>query len=154
MAQLSHGTPALQERDLTFILPLTDTQIVKMDETHYMRDVQKQFFHARLVALEELLLARTRESASEIAVRAAGADPIDPASTEEEHQLAITARARDAEQLLEVRAVLNRIKTGQFGCCIATGEMIGVGRLLICPTTVLCVKAQQRRENKSTRYRS
>ena len=83
----------------------------------------------------------------------AEADPVDRASVEEEHQLAIAVRARDASQLVEVRAALRRIEAGDFGWCIETGDMIGVGRLLVCPTTTLCVEAQQRRESLTTRYR-
>ena len=49
--------------------------------------------------------------------------------------------------------VLRRIEAGDFGWCIETGDMIGVGRLLVCPTTTRCVEAQQRRESLTTRYR-
>lgn len=132
--------------------PLTELQIVQMDDVHYMSESQKEFFRARLVALEEWLKARARTTATEIATSSAGADPADRASAEEEHQLAIGARVRDAEKLLEVAAAIQRIDQDSFGWCLDTGEMIGVGRLLICPTTVLCVEAQQRRENKNSRY--
>lgn len=140
----------------TRVLPtqLTETQLRRMSEEEYMGEAQKRCFRALLVALEELLEARARSSAAEIAVGSAGADPIDRASAEEEHQLAIAARARDAAQLLEVRAALKRIDADEFGWCDETGDMIGVGRLLACPTTTLCVEAQQRRESKTTRYRS
>ena len=131
-----------------------EKQIVSMGEKSYMDETQKLFFRKRLVAIEEMLVARSREAAAEIAVSATGADPFDRASAEEEHQLALTARSRDSEQLLEVRAAIRRIDDDEFGWCAETGEMIGVGRLLICPTTTLCVEAQQRRESKTTRYRS
>lgn len=134
--------------------PLTQAQILHMDNNDYMGAAQKRCFHALLVAVEELLLSRAKSSAAEIADSSAGADPIDRASAEEEHQLAIAARARDAAQLLEVRAALRRIEADEFGWCTETGEMIGIGRLLICPTTTLCVEAQERRESKTTRYRS
>lgn len=151
---MAQQTAAIQEHDRTPVPALNEMQIVSMGESNYMDEAQKQFFRARLVAIEEMLQARSREAAAEIAVPAAGADPIDRASAEEEHQLALAARARDSEQLLEVRAALNRIETDDFGWCAETGEMIGVGRLLVCPTTTLCVEAQQRRESKTTRYRS
>jgi DnaK suppressor protein len=132
---------------------LTETQIVQMDKAQYMSEAQKQFFRARLGAIEEMLRARAHASAAEIATCEAGADPVDRASAEEEHQLAIKARARDAEQLIEVRAALARIDADEFGWCVETGEMIGLGRLLICPTTTMCVEAQQRRETRAARYR-
>ena len=151
MAPQQNVAQAVHERET---IPLTEQQIVHMDDAHYMSESQKQFFRSRLAALSELLLARSRETAAEIAIGAAGADPVDRASAEEEHQLAIAARARDADQLLEVQAALKRIDSDDFGWCVETGEMIGVGRLLICPTTVFCVEAQQRRESSKSRYRS
>lgn len=151
MATQQNVVPAVVQRKT---IMLTEKQIVHMDDAHYMSESQKHFFRTRLAALGELLLARSRETAAEIAVGASGADPVDRASAEEEHQLAIAARARDAVQLLEVQAALNRIDFDDFGWCVETGEMIGVGRLLICPTTVFCVEAQQRRESNKTRYRS
>lgn len=133
---------------------ITEEQIVLMDESHYMSQAQLDFFKARLVAVEEMLIARMRSGADEIATSAAEADPADRASAEEEHQLAIAARARDRDQLVQVQAALARIESGDFGWCIETGEMIGVERLLVCPTALLCVEAQQRRESKQSRFRS
>lgn len=133
---------------------LTEAQILSMGDEQYMGEAQKQCFRALLIALEELLEARAQSSAAEIATASVGADPVDRATAEEEHQLAIAARARDAAQLADVRAALKRIDADEFGWCVETGDMIGVGRLLICPTTTLCVEAQQRRESRTSRYRS
>lgn len=123
-------------------------------ETEYMGEAHKQLFRALLVAQREMMEARARSSAAEIAIGGTEADPIDRASAEEEHQMAIAARARDAAQLNDVCAALRRIDDDEFGWCVETGDMIGIGRLLICPTTTLCVEAQQRRERQTTRYRS
>lgn len=82
MAPQQNVAQAVQERET---IPLTEKQIVHMDDAHYMSESQKQFFRSRLAALSELLLAMSRESAAEIAVGAAGADPVDRASAEEEH---------------------------------------------------------------------
>lgn len=146
-------TAAAQQRKRIQSLALTEAQIVCMDDAHYMSDAQKQFFRDRLTTLQEVLQARSRESAAEIAIVSTAADPVDRASAEEEHQIAITARARDADQLIEVRAALTRIDADEFGWCDETGDTIGIGRLLICPTTTLCVEAQQRRECKTSQYR-
>lgn len=133
---------------------MTEAQLRGMDGKQYMGEAHKRCFRALLVSMKELLEARARSAAAEIAVGTVGADPIDRASAEEEHQLAIAARARDSAQLLEVRAAIRRLDADEFGWCIETGEEIGLGRLLICPTTTLCVEAQQRRENTTNRYRS
>jgi DnaK suppressor protein len=154
MALQQHAAIESQSLNRAHPPQLTGEQILCMGEEHYMGEAQKKCFRALLIAMEELLEARARESAAEIAIGGAGADPIDRASAEEEHQLAIAARARDAVQLVQVRAALKRIDADEFGWCVETGDMIGIGRLLICPTTTLCVEAQQRSESKTTRYRS
>jgi DnaK suppressor protein len=151
---LQLATAAIHERNPALAVPRTATRLAGMVDADYMGTAQKQCFRALLTALEELLEARARTASAEIAIGSAGADPIDRASAEEEHQLAIGARARDAAQLLEIRAAIKRLDADEFGWCLETGEMIGVGRLLICPTTTLCVEAQQRRENKAMCYRS
>jgi DnaK suppressor protein len=153
MPRHQNVTVAAQQQKPMHRLALTEAQIVRMDDAQYMSDEQKQFFRGRLTALQDVLQARSRESAAEIAIVSAAADPVDRASDEEEHRLAIASRMRDADQLIEVRVALARIDADEFGWCDETGEMIGVGRLLICPTTMLCVEAQQRRESKTSRYR-
>lgn len=133
---------------------LTEDEMISMGEEHYMGPTQKDCFRALLVAMAQPLEIRARASAAEIAVGTAEADPADRASAEEEHQLAIGARARDAAQLHQIRAALERIEADEFGWCVETGDMIGIGRLLVCPTTTFCIEAQQRRESKITRYRN
>lgn len=109
-----------------------------------MNSAQLGFFKLRLVAIETDLLDKAARANVEIAVSATGADLGDRASVEEEHRMALASRARDAKQLVEVHAVLMRIAAGDFGYCSKTGEPIGVGRLLVRPTTVLTTEAQQR----------
>lgn len=152
MTQRQDVEIAVQARHQTQPPTFTEAQILRMDN-EYMGQTQQQCFRELLMSQEGALEARARSSAAEIAMVSAEADPVDRASVEEEHQLAIAARARDASQLVEVRAALRRIEAGDFGWCIETGDMIGVGRLLVCPTTTLCVEAQQRRESLTTRYR-
>lgn len=154
MAQHQTAATAIQARIQTRLPHLTEAQIRRMNGEKYMGAVHKRYFRALLLALEKSLEARVRSSAADIAIGSAGADPIDRASAEEEHQLAIGARVRDAAQLVEVRAALMRLDADEFGWCIETGDEIGLGRLRICPTATLCVEAQQRRESKTSRYRS
>lgn len=154
MAQLSSSTSTPRRAQQSRSTVMTEAQIVTMDAASYMSADQLQFFNARLVAIEEMLVSRIDASASEFAGGTIEADPIDRASVEEEHQLAMANRARDHEQLVEVRGALRRIKAGEFGWCLETGEMIGIARLLVRPTAVLCVEAQQRRESNNSRYRS
>lgn len=132
---------------------LTEAQALAMPEADYMNSAQLDFFKSRLEAIEVDLLDKAARADVEIAVGATGADPVDRASAEEEHRMALASRARDAEQLIEVRAALTRIAAGDFGYCSETGEPIGVARLLVRPTTVLTTEAQQRQETMSRRFR-
>lgn len=147
-------TTAIQKRKPMQSLALTEAQIVRMDDAQYMSDAQKQFFRSRLMALQGLLEARSRESATEIAIGSTAADPVDSGSAEEKHRLVIAAGMRDADQLIGYALPLARIEADEFGWCDETGEMIGIARLLICPTTTFCVDSQQRRESTTSRYRN
>ena len=148
------ATSNIAELKLSRALPAPEARLVRVRAAEYMGSAQKRFFRVLLTDLAESLSARLKSAAAEIAAGTAGADPLDRASAEEKHQLAIAARARDAMQLVEVRAALKRIDTGEYGWCVETGEVIGWGRLLICPTAVLCIEAQQRRETKTSRFRN
>lgn len=132
---------------------LTEAQVLAMPEADYMNPAQLDFFKTRLAAIEADLLDKAARADVEIAVCATGADPVDRASVEEEHRMALASRARDAEQLIDVRAALRRIAAGDFGLCTETGEAIGVARLLVRPTTVLTTEAQQRQETMARRFR-
>lgn len=83
-----------------------------MDEAEYMTSEQLAFFEAKLDAQAEMLASRARLAATELAIASSGADPADRASAEEEHTLALSNRVRDSAQLLEVRAALRRIESG------------------------------------------
>ena len=133
---------------------LTEAQVRAMPEADYMNPAQLDYFKSRLEALEVDLLDKAARTDVEIAAGATGADPVDRASAEEEHRMALASRARDAGQLIEVRAAIMRIEAGDFGYCSETGEPIGVARLLVRPTTVLTTEAQQRQETMSRRWRA
>lgn len=108
--------------------------IQAMPDAHYMGIVQLAFFKSRLLMLEQILQVRVRGADVAIKNGAAGADPVDRATAEEIHTMALTGRARDASQLIAVRAAMAGIELGEFGYCKESGEPIGVKRLLVCPT--------------------
>jgi len=133
---------------------LTEAEVRAMPDDQYMNADQLAFFEARLTELEANLIEKACRADVEIATGAASADPVDRASAEEEHRLVLNTRARDAGQLVEVRAALARIAAGDFGYCTETGDPVGIARLLIRPTTVLTTEAQQRQESQTRRFRA
>jgi DnaK suppressor protein len=132
----------------------TEAQLLAMPAAEYMSAVQLEFFRCRLLELEESHLKRARGIVDEMATGAAGADPVDRASAEEEHTMAVCGRLRDASHLQKARAALKRIQDGEYGYCEETGEPIGLRRLLIEPAATLTIEAQERHENRCRRFRT
>ncbi len=54
-------------------------------------------------------------------------------------QMALELERRREEQLLQIKAALNRIEKGVFGYCSVCEEEIAMGRLTINPTVTRCV---------------
>ena len=53
----------------------------------------------------------------------------------------------EKHQLHEIELALQRLRSGNYGYCLATGEPIGVQRLLAEPCAKYCLEAQISREN-------
>jgi len=58
-------------------------------------------------------------------------------------QMALELERRRKEQLLQIKAALNRIEKGDFGYCSACDEEIAMGRLTINPTVTRCVACSE-----------
>ena len=54
-------------------------------------------------------------------------------------QMALELERRRAEQLLQIKAALNRIAKGDFGYCLVCEEEIALGRLTVNPAVTHCV---------------
>jgi DnaK suppressor protein len=80
------------------------------------------------------------------------ADPADRATIEEEHNLEQCTRERERKLLKAVAQAIARIDSGDYGWCEATGDPVGIGRLLATPTACLNVEAQQRREARQRMF--
>jgi DnaK suppressor protein len=72
-----------------------------MSEDKYMNPAPLDFFTARLIKLKNDLVNRARLADAEIATSAVEADPVDRASVDKEHRLALGTRAPDAAQLVK-----------------------------------------------------
>jgi DnaK suppressor protein len=105
---------------------LTAAQVCAMPDNEYMNPVQLALFTALLSDTELDLVNKAHRADIEIAAGSTGANPVDPASAEEEHRMALSTRGGEESQLLEVRASLGGISTGEFGYCDETGDPIGI----------------------------
>lgn len=127
---------------------MTDEDILSMTEDDYMNEVQLAFFKAKLLHLEEEMVANAKKTTQAFQEQDTNyiADPSDRATLEEEYALELRTRDRERKLLQKIRSALELIESGDYGYCEDTGEPIGLKRLLARPTATLSVEAQERRE--------
>ena len=65
-------------------------------------------------------------------------DEADRASFEMDSQLYLRIVDRKSKLVRKIDFALRRIKTGEYGYCMETGEPIGIERLIIRPTAEFC----------------
>ena len=58
-------------------------------------------------------------------------------------QMALEFERRRKEQLLQIKAALNRIETGAFGYCSVCEKEIAMGRLTVNPAVTRCVDCSE-----------
>lgn len=131
---------------------LTEEQILKMSDDDYMNQAQLDFFKARLLKMEQVLLRNAGQTTENLRETTLVPDPADRATIEEEHALELRTRDRERKLLKKVKASIASIDSGEYGWCVETGEPIGIARLLARPTATLSLEAQQRRELKQKLY--
>ena len=130
-----------------------EQKLVDAPESEYMNDEQLEFFRQRLIALHDSTRERIRDAKEQISSPPDLADPSDRASWEE--QGAILMRIVDREQKLlpKIQQSLERIRLGDYGYCLETGEPIGVPRLLARPTAEFCADVKEIKELKEHVFR-
>jgi DnaK suppressor protein len=74
------------------------------------------------------------------------ADLVDHASIEEYRRIELAIRGRERETIADIENTIVRIDSGLFGICEACGGSISAGRLMAKPTTIHCVKCQEKDE--------
>lgn len=132
---------------------LTDAEVLAMSDDDYMNEKQMAFFRLKLLTLKHDMHTNAGETAENLREDTVVVpDPADRATIEEEHALELRTRDRERKLLKKIEQSIARIDAGDYGYCDETGEPIGVGRLLACPTATLSLEAQQRRELKQKMY--
>jgi RNA polymerase-binding transcription factor len=54
-------------------------------------------------------------------------------------QMALEAGRRRQDQLQKIAGTLQRIESGEYGCCFVCGEEIPMRRLMVDPTSTRCI---------------
>lgn len=122
--------------------------ILAMSDAEYMNSAQLRYFRETLLKRKTDAMA-TRMAATDMAGCEVTPDPVDRASAEEAHALALGVNERETAKIVAIDRALGRIESGDYGWCEDTGDMIGIARLLAEPTASLTVEAKERRERQT-----
>lgn len=128
-------------------------RIVAMPAEDYMNALQQDYFRRLLQGERALLLAHIDVLGAEIKRSEQQGDEGDKAAREEELRLLFRQIDRESRLLPKIDAALQRLRDGEYGYCRATGEPIGLRRLMLRPTAELSVEAKMTQERKEAQYR-
>ncbi len=132
---------------------LTEKQMIRAPRKNYMNPDQLEFFRDRLTTLRNDLNTRLERARAELSEGQRECDELDRAAAEEDISLKVRALDRDSKLLPKIEEALRRIDDGSYGYCLATGEPIGIERLLLRPTATFSAEEKQRREEIEQAYR-
>jgi DnaK suppressor protein len=119
-----------------------------------LSDKELQALHARLRALRnrvggsvsERLHRHGFDEHDDAALPNRRADTDDDAAAETETSMDIAHVSRDAEELALLDAALERVASGDYGCCVDCGDDIARARLAANPAAARCTECQERSE--------
>ena len=128
-------------------------EVLAMPEGDYMNAKQLDFFRAMLQHMRDDLLETGQATIHHLQETEATPDEADRATQEEEHVLEQRIRDRERKQLRKIDSALDRIANRTYGYCEASGEPIGLRRLLARPTATLSIEEQERHEREERVFR-
>lgn len=130
---------------------MDDKALLAMDKADYMNAEQLAFFDARLLELRQETLDEIEASKVDINYERIS-DVSDRATLEEEAQLALRLADRKRQLIPKIDKARQRIRQGDYGYCIESGEPIGLARLLIRPTAEYSTDIKNINEKRELRY--
>ena len=117
---------------------LTKAKLLRMPAKKYMAKEQLEFFSSELTLQKAEALKEIEEARQRLRVPPECKDEADRASFEMDSQLYLRIVDRKSKLVKKIDFALRRIKTGEYGYCMETGEPIGIERLIIRPTAEFC----------------
>ena len=130
---------------------MDEKALLAMDQADYMNAEQLAFFDARLLELRQETLDEIEASKVDINYKRVS-DVSDRATLEEEAQLALRLADRKRQLIPKIDKARQRIRQGDYGYCIESGEPIGIARLLIRPTAEYSTDIKNINEKRERRY--
>ena len=133
---------------------MTKEEILSQSQGEYMNAAQLDFFRKLLADNKKELQDKIDHVRSDLGEMQHNNDELDRASMEEETMLKLRIIERETKLIHKIDQSLKRIESGEYGYCEATGEPIGIPRLLARPTATLCAEEKNRQEVMEKYYRS
>lgn len=127
--------------------------ILAMSPEEYMNEQQQAFFLRLLQEERAELLAHIEEMKEQLQPANESGDEGDIASREEHLRMLLRQIDRESRLLPKFDAALQRMRNGDYGYCMETGDPIGLERLMLRPTAELSIDAKLKQEQKEGHYR-
>lgn len=118
----------------------------------YMNAEQLAFFRERLMRLREESLQTIESTQHSLVQRPELDDSAELAQYEEQSWLTLRIIEREAKLVKKIDSALARMRRGAYGYCLASGEPIGIQRLLARPTAEYCAEVKTQIEEKEKHY--
>ncbi len=131
---------------------MDEKDLLTASESEYMNAEQLAFFDHRLQQLRTETLDEISAVKTQMLGNSQVSDVLDRAQQEEEAQIALRIADRKRQLIPKIDAARQRIRSGEYGYCLQTGEPIGIARLLIRPTAEYCTDAKTINEQKEGLY--
>lgn len=131
---------------------MDEQDLLAASEKEYMNAEQLAFFDHRLQQLRTETLDEISAVKNQMLGNSQVSDVLDRAQQEEEAQIALRIADRKRQLIPKIDAARQRIRSGEYGYCLQTGEPIGIARLLIRPTAEYCTDAKTINEQKEGLY--
>lgn len=131
---------------------MDENDLLAAPEADYMNTEQLAFFYLRLQQLRTETLDEITAIKNQMLGNSQVSDVLDRAQQEEESQIALRIADRKRQLIPKIDAARQRIRNGEYGYCLQTGEPIGIARLLIRPTAEYCTDAKTINELREGLY--
>lgn len=133
---------------------MTEAELLSQPADAYMNEAQQAFFRRLLLRQRTELQARIAEEFQALREQEPSSDPSDIGTAEEQRQWQLRLLEREKKLLDKIDDSLHALARGDYGWCAETGEPIGLKRLLLRPTTTLCIEAKERQEQREKHQRT
>ncbi len=128
-------------------LPTVPPGYQPSDSEPYMCPLHLAYFRRALERWKQSLIDQGDHTLRTLASETMqSAESTDRASHETNKAFELRTRDRSRKLIKKIDQAIQRIDQGDYGYCEATGEPIGLGRLMARPSATLCIEAQEAHE--------